>query len=91
MWRRFQRTKNDDNLRLERRQQYLESNRIYQMKLREEKFQSWKDIFSNTNSSNPWNGVYRYAAGYQRSKLTLTTLQTANNSTQLTCRAQLTR
>ena len=35
--RRYQRTKNDDNLRLERRQQYLECNRIYPTKLREEK------------------------------------------------------
>jgi hypothetical protein len=80
MRRRFQRTKNDDNLRLERRQQYLECNRIYQTKLREEKLQSWKDFRSNSNSSNPWNGVYRYAAGKQRSKLTLTSLKTANNS-----------
>ena len=79
--RRFQRTKNDDNLRLERRQQCQESNRIYQMRLREEKLQSWKDFCSNTNteSSNPWNGAYRYAAGRQRNKLILTTLNTGNN------------
>jgi hypothetical protein len=67
-------------MRLERRQQYIECNRIYQMKLREETLQSWKDFCSNINSSNPWNAVYRCAAGKQRSKLTLTTLRTANNS-----------
>jgi len=80
--RRFQRTKNDDNPRLERRQQYQESNRIYQMRLREEKLQSWKDFCSNTNSesSNPWNGAYRYAAGRQRNNLILTTLNTGNNN-----------
>jgi hypothetical protein len=42
--------------------------------------QSWKDFCSNTDSSNPWNGVYRYAAGKIRSKLILTTLKTGNNS-----------
>ena len=78
--RRFQRTKNDDKLRLERRQQYLECNRIYQTKLREEKLQSWKDFCSSIESSNPWNGVYRYAAGKLRSKPILTTLKTGNNS-----------
>jgi hypothetical protein len=73
-------TKNDDNLRLERRTQYLESNRIYQMKLWEEKLQSWKDLCSNTEGSNPWNRVYRYAAGKIRNKLILTTLKTGNNN-----------
>jgi len=79
---RFQRTKNDGNLRLERKQLYQECNRIYQTKLREEKLQSWKDFCSNTNteSSNPWNGVYRYAAGRLRNKLILTTLKTGNNN-----------
>jgi hypothetical protein len=76
--RRFQRTKNDGNLRLERRQQYLEHNTIYQRKLQEQKLQSWKDFCSNTENSNPWNGVYRYAAGKIRN-LTLTTLKTGNN------------
>jgi hypothetical protein len=78
--RRFQRTKNDDNLRLERRQQYHKCNRMYQKKLREEKLQSWRDFCSNTDSSNPWNGVYRYAAGKLQSKLILTTLRTGNDS-----------
>jgi len=79
---RFQRTKNKDNQRLERREQYKESNRTYQMRLREEKLHSWKDFCSNTNSesSNPWNGAYKYAAGRQRNKLILTTLNTGNNN-----------
>ena len=82
MRRRFQRTKNDYNLRLERKQQDQECNRIYQTKLREEKLQSWKDFCSNTNteSSNSWNGVYRYVAGRLRKKLILTTLKTGNTN-----------
>jgi hypothetical protein len=78
----FQGTKNDDNLRIERRQQYQESNRIYQMKIREEKLQSWKDFCSTTytDSSNLWNGVYRHAAGKLWNKLIPTTLKTGNNN-----------
>ena len=52
------------------------------MRLRDEKLQSWKIYCSNTNSesSNPWNGAYRYAAGRQRNKLILTTHNTGNNN-----------
>ena len=80
--RRFQRTKNNDNLRLERRQQYQECNRIYKTKLGEEKLQCWKDFCSNTNteSSNLWNRVYRYVAGRLRNKFILATLKTGNNN-----------
>ena len=42
--------------------------------------QSWKDFCPNTESSNPWNGVYRYRAGKIRNKLILTTLKTGNNN-----------
>ena len=44
--------------------------------------QSWKDFCSNTKteSSNPWNVVYRYASGRLRNKLILTTLKMNNNS-----------
>jgi ribonuclease HI len=82
MRRRYQRTKNNNNLRLERRQLYEECNRIYQTKLREEKLQSWKNFCSNTNNmtSNPWNGVYRYAAGRLKNRLALTTLKIDNNN-----------
>jgi hypothetical protein len=67
-------------MRLERRQLYQECNRIYQTKLREQKLQYWKNVCSSTNtsSSNPWNGVYRYAAGRLKNRLTLTTLKIDN-------------
>jgi len=35
---------------------------------------------TNTESSNPWNGAYRYAAGRQSNKLILTTLNKGNNN-----------
>ena len=78
--RRYQRTKIDANLRHERRLLCLECKRLYQAKLREEKLKSWKSFCSSTESSNPWNVVYRYAAGKLRSKPTLSTLKACNNT-----------
>jgi ribonuclease HI len=80
MRRRYQRTKNDADRRQERRQQYQESNRAYQAKLREAKISSWKEYCSSTQSPNPWNSVYRYAAGKLRSPQTWSTLKTNNDT-----------
>ena len=80
MRRRYQRNTNDADLRQERRLQYEESNRTYQAKLRQAKLKSWKDFCSGTQSSNPWNSVYWYAAGKIRGALTLSTLKTTNNT-----------
>ena len=80
MRRRYQRTKCNANLRQERKLQYQESNRTYQAKLREAKSKSWKDFCSRTQNSNPWNLVYRYAAGKTRNTLTWTTLKANNNT-----------
>jgi hypothetical protein len=57
-----------------RRMLYLECNRLYQAKLREQKLKSWKDFCTSIDSSNPWNAVYRYAAAKLRRKPTLSTL-----------------
>jgi hypothetical protein len=77
---RYQRTKIDANLRHERRLLYLKCNRRYQAKLHEEKLKSWKDFCSSTDSPNPWNTVYRNAAGKLCSKPTLSTLKACNNT-----------
>ena len=55
MRRRYQRTRDDADLRQERRLQYQEGNRTYQAKLREAKLKSWKDFCSRTQSFNLWN------------------------------------
>ena len=78
--RRYQKIKTDPNLRQERKLLYLGGNRMYQAKLREEKTRSWKNFCTSTDSTNPWNAVYRYAAGKQRSKPTLATLRNTNNT-----------
>ena len=41
---------------------------------------SWKDFCTGTQSSNPWNLVYRYVAGKVRGVLTLSTLEANNNT-----------
>jgi 5-methylcytosine-specific restriction endonuclease McrA len=70
--RRYQRTRNDDNLRQERKLQYQEGKRHYQ----EEKYKSWKEFCSHTADSNPWNAVYKLASGKLQGKTTLSTLKT---------------
>jgi hypothetical protein len=78
LWRRYQRTRNDGNLRHKRRFLYQEGNKHYQAKLRDDKLKSWKGYCSRTLSSNPWNAVYRLTSEKLQSKTTLTTLKTRN-------------
>jgi hypothetical protein len=61
--RRYQRTRNDDNLQQERKLRYQECKRIYQAKLQVEKLKSWKEFCSLTADSNPWGVVYKLASG----------------------------
>ena len=75
--RRFQRTRNNENLRLERKLQYQEGNRTYQNNLQQAKLESWKLFCSQTNENNPWNVAYKIAAGKLHNKTHLATLQTS--------------
>ena len=78
--RRYQRTRNDDNLGQERNLQYQEGKRHYQAKLQEEKLRSWKEFCSQSADSNPWNAVYELASRKLQSKTTLSTLKTQNGT-----------
>jgi hypothetical protein len=71
--RRYQTTRNDGNLRQQKRLQYREGNRFYQEKLRQAKLDSWKDFCSRTKESNPWNAVYRLVSRKLQNKTTLST------------------
>ena len=73
--RRYQRTKNDEILRQERKNKYLEGSHQYQSIINMEKLNSWKQFCSITEGSNPWNAVYKIAANKLRENSTLTTLQ----------------
>ena len=59
---------------------YVQCNRIYQVKLREQKLNSWKEFCSSIDSTNPWNALYRYAAEELRNKSTLSTVKADNNN-----------
>lgn len=72
--RRFQRTK-INTIRQERREQYLETKRYYQAKLQQEKLASWKKFCTIDGRANPWNVVYKLAAGKINSPPSLTTIQ----------------
>jgi len=69
--RKYQRTRNDDNLRQERKLRYLEGKRHYQAKLQEGRLKSWKDFCSCTADSNPCSVVYKLTSGKIQSKTTL--------------------
>ena len=76
----YQRTKNDENLRQQRRLQYREGNRLYQEQLLQAKLNSWKDLYFRTKESNPWDAVYRLATGKLQNKNTLSTLKTPDGT-----------
>lgn len=78
--RRYQKTKYNQELREERRYQYLEAKREYERTMTKEKINSWKRYCSLTPSSNPWNEVYRIASGKTRKPIPLTTLKKPDGS-----------
>jgi hypothetical protein len=61
--RRYQRTRNSEELRDQRKTQYLEGKAGYVATTKKEKITSWKEYFNMTSSTNPWNEVCKLAAG----------------------------
>ena len=61
--RRYQRTINNEDFRGERKIQYNEGKRHYQLKLQEEKIKSWQKYCSSTEESNSWNAIYKTPPG----------------------------
>ena len=78
--RRYQRTLNNEELRENRKNQYLEGKRKYQAAIRREKLNSWKQYCNTTPSSNPWTTVYKLASGKTRNTAVLTTLKKPDGS-----------
>ena len=64
--RRHQRTRNNDELREIRKVQYLEGKAQYAATIKREKLRSWKEYCNITTAANPWNEVYKLAAGKRR-------------------------
>lgn len=73
--RRYQRTINNQQLREERKNQYNEGKREYQLQMQKEKLTSWKKYCTIEDGSNPWHVAYKLAAGKIRTQPSLTTIR----------------
>ena len=62
-------------MRTHRKAQYLDGKARYASTIKNEKFSSWKAFCNLTPANNPWNEVYKLAAGKKKVKTHLTTLR----------------
>jgi hypothetical protein len=73
--RRYQRTKENNGLREQRKEQYLASKAEYTAAIRQEKSKSWKEFCNVTSAINRWNAIYKMAAGKTKHAAHITTLK----------------
>jgi hypothetical protein len=73
--RRYQRTKNNEQLRERRHTLYLDSKAQYAATIRREKIKSWKLYCNITTAANPWNEIYKLAADKRKRHTPFTTLR----------------
>jgi predicted component of type VI protein secretion system len=64
--RRYQRTKNNEELRERRKNLYAESKAHYAATIQREKIKSWKKYCDITTTANPWNEIYKLAANKRK-------------------------
>jgi hypothetical protein len=62
-------------LRDQRKEQYLASKAEYVATIMKERSTSWKEFCTMTSTTNPWNGIYRVAAGRGEQPAPVTTLR----------------
>ena len=73
--RRYQRTRNNAALREIRQIHYFESKAQYAATIKREKLRSWREYCNITTAANPWNEIYKLAAGKKRSYPQFTSLR----------------
>ena len=73
--RKYQRTRHNAELRDACKTSYFEEKARYAATIKREKIRSWKEYCNLTNSANPWNEVYRLAAGKRKTPTQITTLR----------------
>jgi hypothetical protein len=73
--RRYQRTKENNELREQRKEQYLASKAEYAAAIRREKIKSWKEFCNVTSVTNPCNAIHKMAAGKTKHATHITTLR----------------
>jgi hypothetical protein len=71
----YQRTRNNEDLRENRKQKYFEEKKTYQYEIRKEKLNSWKEYCNVAASVNPWSHVYKLAKGKVRTNNIMTKLR----------------
>jgi len=59
----YQRTRKHEGLSEQRKTLYLTEKTRYEAPIKREKIRSWKEYCNLTSFSNPWNEVYKLAAG----------------------------
>jgi hypothetical protein len=73
--RRYQRTRNNEELRDLRKNIYYEEKANYRATIKKEKIKSWKEYCNLTPSTNPWKTTYKLATNKAKESQTMTTLQ----------------
>ena len=76
----FQRTRNDEVVRENRKKKYLQAKRRYQEGIKKEKLNSWKEFCNVAASIKPWSQVYKLAAVKTRANSIMTTLRKQDGS-----------
>jgi hypothetical protein len=78
--RKYQRTTDNTEQREKNKTTYLEQKSKYAATIKREKTKSWKEYCNLTTEANPWNAVYRLAAGKKRNNIQITTLRKRDGS-----------
>jgi len=77
--RRYQRTRKHEGLKEQRKTVYLAEKTRYEVTIKREKIRSSKE-YCSLSYSNPWNEVYKLAAGKRRNNTQITTLRKPDGS-----------
>ena len=78
--RRYQRTTSHEDFRAQSKAQYRGGKARYTSTIKNEKVRPWKTFCNITPGNNPWNELYKIAAGKKKTKVNLTTLKKAEGS-----------
>jgi hypothetical protein len=78
--RKYQRTRDNAEQREKAKATYFGQKAKYAATIKREKIKSWKEYCNLTTEANPWNAVYRLAAGKNRTNTQITTLQKPDGS-----------
>jgi len=73
--RQYQRTRGNNDLRHQRKSQYLAIKSEYAATIKKERNASWKEFCTMASTTNPWDEIYRLAKGKRKQAAQITTLR----------------